>query len=126
MPASAHLSSDEKLIHTFVTYDLDYCNSLLHGLPVKLLNKSQCVQNSSASLLTRTFSLERLTPPLARHPSAHPLYCFLHSNASLSVLKSTMHVLCIVKQALPHCSQSIPFMSIKSNLSFICQALINK
>ncbi|XP_025999829.1 nectin-4-like isoform X1 [Astatotilapia calliptera] len=42
----------EKLIHAFVTYRLDYCNSLYIGLSSSLLVRLQTVQNAAARLLT--------------------------------------------------------------------------
>ncbi|KAB5528772.1 hypothetical protein PHYPO_G00144010 [Pangasianodon hypophthalmus] len=55
--------SAETLIHAFVTSRLDYCNSLLYGLPSRL-NRLQYIQNSAARLLTRTSSCEHITPVL--------------------------------------------------------------
>ena len=44
-------SSTETLIHAFITSRLDYCNSLLYGLPKYQLSKLQRVMNSSARLV---------------------------------------------------------------------------
>ena len=41
-------SSSETLIHAFITSRLDYCNSLLYGLPKYQLSKLQRVMNASA------------------------------------------------------------------------------
>ena len=43
--------STEKLIHAFVSSRVDYCNSLLYGLPAYQLNKLQRVQNAAAELI---------------------------------------------------------------------------
>ena len=42
------------LIHTFITSKLDYCNSLLYGLPTIHFDKLQRVQNAAATLVTNT------------------------------------------------------------------------
>ena len=41
----------EKLIHAFITSRLDYCNSLLYGVPDHHLQKLQWVMNASARLI---------------------------------------------------------------------------
>ena len=53
-----YLSSQtaEMLVHAFVSSRLDYCNSLLYGLPKELLKKLQHVQNVAARIVTHTRS----------------------------------------------------------------------
>ena len=45
-------NSVEVLIHAFVTSKLDYCNSLLYGLPKSLFQNLQSVQNSATRIVT--------------------------------------------------------------------------
>ena len=47
------LSTTERLIHGFVSLKLDYCNSILHGLPSYELEKLQRLQNTAAKLTVR-------------------------------------------------------------------------
>ena len=53
-----------KLVHAYVTSRLDYCNSILVGLPASSLARVQQLQNTAARLVTLTKKHEHITPVL--------------------------------------------------------------
>ena len=59
------LSSDTyaQLIHSLITVLLEYCNSILYGLPDNSLYRLQKIQNTAARILSRLprFSLTSAT-----------------------------------------------------------------
>ena len=57
--------SAEKLVHTFISSRLDYCNSLLYGIPEYQSMKLQRVMNASARLIYRAHNFCHITPLLA-------------------------------------------------------------
>ena len=56
----------EKLIHAFVTSEIDFCNSLLFGLPKKQLDKLQRILNAAARIATKTKRCQHISPVLRK------------------------------------------------------------
>ena len=52
------------LVTSLVLTKLDYCNSLLIGLPAKLLNRLQAVINTAARLVCHAMKADHITPVL--------------------------------------------------------------
>ena len=61
-----YLSQDScaTLVHAVISSKLDYCNSLLYGLPDVHLQRLQRAQNTAARIITRTRKFEHITPIL--------------------------------------------------------------
>ena len=58
------LEATQALIHAFITSRIDYCNSLLYGIPDCQLNKLQHVLNASARLVCNAPRYCHITPLL--------------------------------------------------------------
>ena len=57
-------SACEKLVHAFIMSKLDYCNSILAGLPDAQIHRLQRIQNTAARLVSRTRKFDSITPVL--------------------------------------------------------------
>ena len=57
-------SATERLIHAFFSSKLDYCNSILPGLPSYELEKLQRLQNAAPRLTVRAKTSAHITPVL--------------------------------------------------------------
>ena len=55
------------------TSHLDYCNSLLIGLPNDMLRKLQAVLNASARLISNTSSSPFISPPAINNDTSQSL-----------------------------------------------------
>ena len=64
--------SAQTLVHAFIIGRLDYCNSLLYGLPSVHLSKLQRVQNSAARLVCNISRYDHVTPVLCILYTGYP------------------------------------------------------
>ena len=58
------INAAQLLVHALVTSKLDYCNSLLYGLPKYLIKQLQRVQNAAARVVTVSPKFCHITPVL--------------------------------------------------------------
>ena len=58
------MKSNKKPWFTLISSHLDYCNSVLAGLPDLEFHKLQSIQNSAALLITLTKKYDHVTPVL--------------------------------------------------------------
>ena len=56
--------STKTLVHAFVTSHLDYCNSLLFGVPKYQIDRLQKVLNAAARLIFRIPMFDHISPAL--------------------------------------------------------------
>ena len=55
-----------QLVHAFVSSRIDYCNSLLYGIPEYAIKRLQRVQNLAARVVTRSSKYSSITPTLKK------------------------------------------------------------
>lgn len=58
--------SCQSIIHALISSRLDYCNSLMYGIPSYLLLKLQQVQNTAARIVSMTSKREHISPVLMK------------------------------------------------------------
>ena len=60
-----NVTTAEVLVHAFVNSKLDFCNSLLHGLPkFEIINKLQSVQNAAARVIACLSKFDHISDTL--------------------------------------------------------------
>ena len=64
------------VVQALVISRLDYCNSLLYGLPSTVINRRQRVHNAAARVVARVGGREHITPVLFRLHWLPVRYCF--------------------------------------------------
>ena len=57
-------AATEKLVHAFITSNIDYCNSLLYGASDYVIDKLQRLQNAAARVICGAKKFDHITPLL--------------------------------------------------------------
>ena len=120
-----HMSSSamQKLVTAFIHTHLDYCNSLLYGIPNYLLNRLQRLQNNAAKLVFGTFEVS--STYALNHLHWLPVAYRIQFKILLFVFK------CLQNRAPPYLSDHIIPVnnnrySLRSNNSFLLTVPITK
>ena len=77
--------STKTLVHAFVTSHLNYCNSLLFGVPKYQIDRLQKVLNAAARLIFRIPKFDHISPALF-HLHWLPVACRVHFKLACSRL----------------------------------------
>ena len=113
-----HLSMDSAatLIHSFISGRIDYCNSLLYGVPKYHIDKLQRVQNAAARLVVMQGKFCDITPVL------HQLHWFpVLFRINFKVLLLTFKA--IRKLALSYINDLVKIKPLKAHIHPKCIAL---
>jgi len=90
-PIARSLSAEaaETLVHAFISSRLDYCNSLLFGMPDVLLREVQSVQNDAVRLVTGAKRRDHIRPVVqqlhwlpVRRRIEFKIACLVHQSLS--------------------------------------------
>ena len=81
------LNSAKIIIQALIVSELDYCNSLLYGLPLYLIQNLQNSQNSAARLITQSPRFGHITPVL-RHLHWLPVHLRIEFQVLLITYKA--------------------------------------
>ena len=73
------------IVQAFIACRLDWCNSLLYGVPENLLRKVQAAQNAAARLLSSARRCDHITPLPVQRLVEFKIACLVHQSiASLA------------------------------------------
>ena len=113
------------LVQALVTSKLDYCNSLLYGLPKNVIKQLQRVQNAAARVVTLSPKFCHITPVLA---NLHWLSIYLRIELKILIVTcKTLHGLApgYIKDVLQSYLSKRDLRSSKKNLLVVLAFNIN-